>query len=283
MERTSHCERFARTAGRRWRPAPAIRLSAAFHLSGVAALAFDPAFWPYVGMALGANHAALAAAGMWPRSSLLGPNLQRLPPESVSRREIALTFDDGPHPAVTPRVLDLLDHYHAKATFFCVGIRAATHLDITQEIARRGHIVENHTQRHPGFFAAYGMRRLRREIEAAQETLQAICGRAPRFLRAPAGFRNPLLDPVLTDLELTYVSWTRRGFDTVDRDPRRVLQRLTHKLSAGDVLVLHDGSAARTRDGVPLVLSVLPPLLERLQTQRLTPVSLASACSGRAQ
>ncbi|HSF48453.1 MAG TPA: polysaccharide deacetylase family protein, partial [Burkholderiales bacterium] len=135
----------------------------------------------------------------------------------------------------------------------------------------------------PSLFAAYGMRRLRREIEAAQETLQAICGRPPRFLRAPAGFRNPLLDPVLARLELTYVSWTRRGFDTVDPDPRRVLKRLTHKLSAGDVLVLHDGSAACTRDGVPVVLSVLPPLLERIQAQRLTPVSLASACNGRAQ
>jgi peptidoglycan/xylan/chitin deacetylase (PgdA/CDA1 family) len=228
---------------------------------------------------IGLNHAALAAAAMCPRSSLLGPNLQRLPQESVSRREIALTFDDGPDPAATPRVLDLLDRHQAKATFFCVGVKAAAYAELAQEIVRRGHRVENHTQCHPNLFAAYGMSRLRREIEAAQETLQAICGRAPRFFRAPAGFRSPLLDPVLARLQLSYVSWTRRGFDTADDDARRVLKRLARDLAPGDVLLLHDRRTARTRDRLPVALSVLPPLLEQIQTQRLTPVTLAAACN----
>jgi len=173
--------------GRRWRPVPAVRISAALHLGGLAAVAFDPPSWPYAGAALAGNHLALGLAGMCPRSPILGPNLRRLPQSCVSRGEIALTFDDGPDPIVTARVLDLLDRYGANASFFCVGSKAASYPEIVQEIVRRDHSVENHSQRHPAAFAAYGIGRLRREIEAAQETLGAICGRAPAFFRAPMG------------------------------------------------------------------------------------------------
>jgi peptidoglycan-N-acetylglucosamine deacetylase len=259
--------------GRRWRSAPAVRISAALHLGGLAAVAFDPPSWPYAGAALAGNHLALGLAGMCPRSPILGPNLRRLPQSCVSRGEIAVTFDDGPDPIVTARVLDLLDRYGAKASFFCVGSKAASYPEIVQEIVRRGHSVENHSQRHPAAFAAYGIGRLRRETEAAQETLGAICGRAPAFFRAPMGLRNPLLDPVLSRLGIRYVSWTRRGLDTLDRNPDTVLARLARKISAGDVLVLHDGGAARTPGGLPVVLSVLPALIERIEKMKLKPVS----------
>jgi peptidoglycan/xylan/chitin deacetylase (PgdA/CDA1 family) len=195
------------------------------------------------------------------------------------RREIAVTFDDGPHPQVTPRVLDVLDQYRAKASFFCVGSTAAACPEIVQEIVRRGHSVENHSHRHPGVFATYGLRRLRREIEAAQETLSTITGRRPRFFRAPAGFRNPLLDPVLARLDLIYVSWTRRALDTVDSNPTTVLRRLVQELAPGDVLTLHDRAALRSPAGAPVVLSVLPALLDTIHAQNLTPVSLRAACN----
>src|SRR5262245_41396836 len=131
-------------AGWSWRPARAIRGSAAVHLGGLAAVVLDPISWPYVAAGLVANHAALGLGGMMPRSSLLGPNLKRLPPASIARREIALTFDDGPDPAVTPRILDLLDGYKAKASFFCIGHKAATYPEVVRDIVRRGHSVENH-------------------------------------------------------------------------------------------------------------------------------------------
>jgi hypothetical protein len=87
------------------------------------------------------------------------------------------------------------------------------------------------------------------------------------------GLRNPLLDPVLSRLGIRYVSWTRRGLDTLDRNPDTVLARLARKISAGDVLVLHDGGAARTPGGLPVVLSVLPALIERIEKMTLKPVS----------
>lgn len=267
-----------RAFGRPWRPAPAIRLSAAVHLGGLAAVALDPLSWPYVGAALVANHAALGVAGMMPRSTALGPNLRHLPEASAAHGEIALTFDDGPDPDVTPRILDVLDRYRARATFFCIGSRAERHPGLVREIARRGHDVENHSHRHHYAFAGFGLHRQHREIETAQQVLTEICGRAPVFFRAPMGLRNPFLDPVLARLDLTYVSWTRRGLDTIDGNPASVLARLARGLAAGDILLLHDAAGAKSLARVPVALSVLPPLLDRIRSAGLRPVSLRTAC-----
>jgi len=201
----------------------------------------------------------------------LGPNLVRLPAPAVRRREISLTFDDGPDPEVTPRVLELLDRYQAKASFFCIGEKAAAHPELVKEIARRGHSVENHSYHHYNAFAFFSISKLRREVDAAQEAVAAITGRSPAFFRAPAGFRSPLLDPVLASRGLRYVSWTRRGFDAVSGNSTRILRELTRGLAAGDVLLMHDR--------VPVVLSVLPALLEQVAAQGLKAVSLASACA----
>jgi peptidoglycan-N-acetylglucosamine deacetylase len=261
----------------RWRPAPTVRLTVAAHIAGAATFAWSPESWPWVVAALGGNHLSLAAVGMWPRSGLLGPNLVRLPESARRRGEVALTFDDGPDPLITPRVLDELDRHTAKASFFCIGAKAAAFPDIVREIARRGHSVENHSQRHSNGFACYGLGTLRREVQTAQATIGNITGQAPVFFRAPMGFRTALLDPVLTQLGLRYVSWTRRGYDTRERDPSRVLRRLVNRLAAGDVLLLHDRAGALTRGSQPVVLAALPALLDRLAAAGLHSVSLRAA------
>src|SRR6185437_10593463 len=102
-------------------------------------------------------------------------------------------------------------------------------------------------------------------------------GTTPRFFRAPAGLRSPLLDPLLHRLGLTLASWTRRGFDTVTSDADAVLQRLTRTLAAGDILLLHDGHAARDPSGRAVVLQVLPRLLQALRERGLATVTLAEA------
>jgi peptidoglycan/xylan/chitin deacetylase (PgdA/CDA1 family) len=269
--------RMSQPAEHAWRPAPAIVLTGVIHAAGLVMLLVHPAAWPWVLGALAANHLALVAAVFFPRTPWLGANLARLPAAAAARNEVCLSFDDGPDPAVTPRVLDLLDRYQARASFFCVGRKAAAHPQLVREIARRGHSVENHSQRHSPAFAFYGPRRLAREVDEAQEAIAGITGRAPAYFRAPAGFRSPLLDPVLARRGLRYASWTRRGFDTVETDPAAVLRRLTRGLRAGDMLLLHDGSAARTREGEPVVLAVLPRLLELLARSGLKPVTLPVA------
>ncbi len=255
---------------RRWKPRPIIWFSALVHAAVVVALLVFPEAWIWAAGALLANHAALVGAVLSPRGSWLGPNLVSLPAAAARRGEICLTFDDGPDPVLTPQVLELLDRYQAKASFFCIGEKAAAFPELVKEIARRGHSVENHSHHHHHMFALFGMARLRHEVEAAQAILTAITGRSPLFFRAPAGFRSPLLDPLLASQALQYASWTRRGFDAVSRNPRRVLQRLTQGLAAGDVLLLHDNAR--------IVLTVLPALLDEISAQGLRPVSLAAAC-----
>jgi peptidoglycan/xylan/chitin deacetylase (PgdA/CDA1 family) len=137
--------------------------------------------------------------------------------------------------------------------------------------------VENHSLRHRHDFSLLGPRGYLREIGAAQEALAAAAGSAPRFFRAPAGLRNPFLEPALARLGLELVSWTRRGFDTASADPATVRARLVRGLAAGDILLLHDGHAARGRDGFASVLAVLPRLLEDLSAAGLRPVTLRAA------
>jgi len=249
----------------------ALRISIVVHGAGMLVLILKPAMWPWVAAALGANHLVLFAGVFLVRGELLGPNLSRLPASARAHGEVCLTFDDGPHPQLTPRVLEVLERYRAQASFFCVGEKALAHPEIVREIARRGHSVENHTHRHSGLFAFYASALLLRELQKAQTALASITGRAPQFFRAPIGFRSPLLEMVLVRMGLRYVSWTRRGLDTVVKDPARALARLTAGLAAGDVLLLHDSE--------PRSLHILPALLEEVSARGLKCVSLPHACN----
>lgn len=267
-------------AGRRraWSPSPLVRASIGLHI-GASMLAFaEPSTLPWVAGGLVGNHALLGAIGMWPRSRWLGPNITRLPDAAVGRREVALTFDDGPHPVTTPAVLDILESHDVRATFFCIGREAASYPEVAREIVRRGHDVENHSYSHSHLFAAYGVGTLNREVTRAQQILAAMTDRVPRYFRAPLGLRNPLLEPVLARSGLRLVSWTRRGYDAKESDPRRVMGRLMRGLAPGDILLLHDGNSVKTPgEQPPVALTVLPLLLDHLANRRLKPVPLSCA------
>ena len=259
-----------------WRPAPLIAGSAALHVAGAAALALAPQAWPAICGCLFANHLVLAANSLWPQSPFLGPNLSRLPEDAARRGEVALTFDDGPDPEVTPRVLDLLDQAGARASFFCIGRRVEAHPEVVREIAHRGHRVENHTWSHPNLFACYAPAAQRQEVDRTQGAIAEATGRRPAFFRSPAGFRNPFLDRELWAAGLTLAAWTRRGYDTMESDPERVAARLLRGLAPGDVLLLHDGSAL-SGGGNRVALEVLPRVLDGLAARGLRSVPLGGA------
>ncbi len=257
-----------------WTLSPALKASAALHVGAVLGTAAVPEIWPWALGAVALNHAVITGAGLLPRTSLLGPNLTRLPPASQARHELALTIDDGPDPHVTPRVLDLLDAAGAKATFFCIGWRARAQPALCREIMARGHRVENHGDAHSNAFSLFGPGRMRADISAAQASLSDITGQAPLFFRPTAGLRNPFLEPVLASLDLHLAAWTRRPYDTRDGRPQQVLQRLTRGLGPGDILLMHDGHAARTPEGQAVILATLPALLDCLKAQGLHTVTL---------
>jgi peptidoglycan-N-acetylglucosamine deacetylase len=255
----------------RWLPTPLVRGSALVHLAALGLVAAGR--WRWAAAAVFADHVVLAAAGMTPRSRLLGPLLTRLPAEAAARGEVALTFDDGPDPRATPAVLDLLDAGGHRASFFLIGRRAEAHPELVAEIVRRGHAVENHTHRHSKGFALLGPRRAAAEIDRAQETLTTLAGSPPAWFRPPAGMRNPWTGPLAAGRGLAIASWTRRGFDAVSRDPAQVARRLTAGLAAGDVLLLHDGGGARGA-GRRVVVDALPAVLAALAQRGLTSVPL---------
>ena len=271
-----------------WPMPPAVRASVGLHAAAGGAALLWPAAWPWAAGAVLLNHVALSAAGLWPRCALLGPNIRRLPAAAAARGEVALTIDDGPDPEVTPAVLDLLAAQGAggtKATFFCIAERARASPALMRRIVAAGHSVQNHSLQHRHHFSLLGPRGFEREIGTAQAVLADITGVRPHCFRAPAGLRNPLLDPVLHRLNLHLVSWTRRGFDTRSADPAAVLQRLTKGLTqsqgAGSILLLHDGHARRTPQGRPVLLEVLPELLRQCRAAGLRPVTLADALPPR--
>lgn len=260
------------------RPPPFILVSALVHVAALASFLFAPEHWRWALGALLLDHAFICAAGLWPRSTLLGSNIVRLPEAAARRGEVSITFDDGPDPAVTPKILAILAAHQAKASFFCIGERAAAHPALCRDIVAAGHSVENHGQLHRKHCSLFGPGGWRKEVGDAQAVLERITGQRPRFFRALAGLRNPFLDPVLRQLGVSLASWTRRGYDTRTTDADIVLARLTKNLAAGDILLLHDGNAARTPAGNPVVIEVLPRLLDELAYRNLTTVTLTSLC-----
>lgn len=241
-------------------PSPLLITSGAVHAAAAAWALADPSRWPIAAGAVALNHAGLVAASVSPRSAWLGPNLTRVD----SARAVALTFDDGPDPDVTPRVLALLASAGVRASFFCIGQRAARHPEVVAAIRAAGHGVENHTFRHHHGFAFSGPRALTAEIRRGQDAIAAAAGVAPRFFRAPAGMRNPWVPGAVADVGLRYVSWTRRGFDAVSADAAAVAARLTRGLAAGDILVMHDGNGGRRPGGTPVVVEALARVLDAM-------------------
>jgi peptidoglycan-N-acetylglucosamine deacetylase len=266
---------------RRWVPSPALWSSLGLHCVAGTATLVQPTLWPIALGAILANHGVLTAAGLWPKSRLLGPNVCSLPASQAARGLVALTFDDGPDPQVTPWLLDQLDKAAMTATFFVVGNRLrgdTAAVTLAREVVRRGHLIENHSDQHSNAFSVYGVKRLGADIDAAQQTIAEVSGRLPLLFRAPAGLRNPLLEPVLAARGLTLTSWTHRGLDTFEKDADVVFDRLTKNISPGSIFMLHDGSCRGSGGTVALqerpIYTALPRLLALLTALKLTGVRI---------
>ena len=176
----------------------------------------------------------LVANAQW-----LGPVFTRF---ETSAREVWITIDDGPSLAHTRRILDLLEQFDARATFFVVGANAEKHPHLITEILTRGHSLANHTNTHPSrTFWCASARRIRREIDGCAEHLRSTPERPAQFFRAPAGMKNFFVHPALTRRGLELIGWTVRGLDTVKQDPARVAERIEKRVRPGAIILLHEG------------------------------------------
>ncbi|HSH39401.1 MAG TPA: polysaccharide deacetylase family protein [Chthoniobacterales bacterium] len=185
------------------------------------------------------SHMLLLYPTLVANSQWLGPVFTSF---HTTAREVWITIDDGPSPAHTRAMLDILQQFDARATFFVVGQYAETHPHLLTEILTRGHSLANHTNTHPSrTFWCASARRIRREIDGCAEHLRSTAERPAQFFRAPAGMKNFFVHPALARRGLVLIGWTVRGLDTVKQDPVKVAERVEKHARPGAIVLLHEG------------------------------------------
>lgn len=182
-------------------------------------------------------------------------------------RGIVLTFDDGPDPIHTRKVLDILDEHGIKATFFVIGRKVEKHPAVVRDIVARGHEVGVHGYAHDRLLSLRGSRRVRRDLEQAVRALETVTKRRPTLFRPPVGHTNPTIARIAEQLNLTVIGWSIAGYDGLARaKPKKVLSRITRKLDDGDIVLLHD--AAERDDHEPTAPRLLMELLHAIKEKK---------------
>jgi peptidoglycan-N-acetylglucosamine deacetylase len=186
-----------------------------------------------------------------------------------NQRGVALTFDDGPHPLYTPRVLETLHQFQAKATFFVIGRYLERHGDVVVAASRAGHLIANHSFHHFRTMSFLSRDKIREEILKCQEGLEKWVGYRPRFYRQPAWFRNPRIFGILEGMGMSLVGCQAWAFDSQEKDPRTIARRILGKIRPGGIILLHDGSDTdKGQDRTP-TLEALPLILQGLKDRGL--------------
>jgi peptidoglycan-N-acetylglucosamine deacetylase len=214
----------------------------------------------------------LAWAIVSPRAQFFVESIYEMPVKDA----VAFTFDDGPDPETTPRVLELLARHGARATFFLVGARAERHPELVTRIVAEGHAIGSHTFTHSHFFHFFSPRAMRAEVERGIEAIAKITGAAPRLFRPPQGLRTPLLRDALRPLEdLVCVTWTERGLDAMGRPANAIIARLEPRVAPGAILTLHDGKGLGGSHDRSPTIEALGVLLDRARERNLRCIDLA--------
>ena len=217
--------------------------------------------------------AATVAYGIFaPGSSLFCPVVTRVPDAHAAGR-VALTFDDGPLPGVTDRILDQLAAAGARATFFVIGACARDHPDLVRRAHAEGHIIGNHTLAHSYACCLKWRAGWEDEIRRADDLVESIIGRRPCFFRPPMGFKTWHLAGAVRHTGHVVVGWSRRAFDGVPTTTEKIVQRLG-PAQGGEILALHDGSSPHVQRRPLATVQAVPRVLDALRARGLRSVTL---------
>jgi peptidoglycan-N-acetylglucosamine deacetylase len=197
--------------------------------------------------AVAAAAGASAYAAAYPRAQIFGRTICH----TNSPRKLAITFDDGPNPAITPKLLTLLEQHKARATFFLIGRFLRECPDFAKEIVQRGHAVGNHTETHPNLLYMDSAK-IRAELRLCHHAVAHLLGAPPKWFRPPYGFRNPWVAGEARELNMRTVMWTRLPGDWRPKSADWLIQRMSpiaehardlarRSSGSGDILCLHDG------------------------------------------
>lgn len=153
--------------------------------------------------------------------------------------KIALTFDDGPHPRYTPQILDILDYYGIKATFFVVGINAYNYRETLEDICNRGHEIGNHTYTHP-HVSVIEPNKLTDEIEKCESTIYGFTEHRTKLFRPPEGMVDAGVKSVLRGLDYKVILWDIDTRDWAHTPPEAIRDNVVKHVASGDIILMHD-------------------------------------------
>jgi peptidoglycan/xylan/chitin deacetylase (PgdA/CDA1 family) len=233
--------------------------------------------------------ALAAAAGLtaygaaYPRAQLFGRTTCR----TNAPRKLAITFDDGPNPAVTPKLLDLLDRHNARATFFLIGRFVRECPDLVREISARGHAIGNHTETHPNLFWLRPSE-IQVELRLCRAAIANVLGAPPKWFRPPWGFRNPWVGATARELDMRMVMWTLLPGDWRAQTDEWLIERMEpigsragqlakNTRGTGDILCLHDGNHRQQNGDRRHTLAALQHWLPRWRDLGLEFVTIQDA------
>jgi peptidoglycan-N-acetylglucosamine deacetylase len=223
-----------------------------------------------LGMLFAAWYAVATIGVLFPGLQMYAPILLRGP---AGRRLVALTFDDGPHPVTTRRILAALAETRHRATFFVLGTKARRHPDVLREIHAAGHTLAVHGDRHDRWHSFRMPRSVREELVRAAHAVEEATGVRPRFFRPPLGHTSISTIPGVRAAGMIIVGWSIRGLDGLRRQtPESVVQRVAGRVTDGDIVLLHD--ASEHDDFEPASVQALPELLRFLDDRQWTSVGV---------
>ena len=180
---------------------------------------------------------------------------------------ISLTFDDGPDPKITKKILDVLELAGAKATFFVIGEKAEQHPDLINLIISKGHTLGNHSWSHHAGIGLFSKQKLLAEFNQCSQKIEELTGEKVTYLRPPFGVTNPRYEYVLKNTGLRSIGWSIRSYDTSEKNEQKLLHRISSQLNPGSIVLLHD-----TKE---ITLAILPALINYCNQNNTTIKPLA--------
>jgi peptidoglycan/xylan/chitin deacetylase (PgdA/CDA1 family) len=216
-----------------------------------------------LGLAVGGAVASFVHGVYYPNSWLFGRPITRIDGDG---KRIALTFDDGPNPDATPRILDALRARNVKATFFVLGRHADAWPHIVRRIADEGHTIGNHGWHHRKLHVR-GPAYVRTDLTMGTESIARAAGIQPRLFRAPHGFRSPWVSSIAATLGQRTVGWSRGVRDSAKPGVDAIVQRTVNGAKPGRIMLLHDGDGYDMNGDRTQTASALPRILDHLLEQ----------------
>lgn len=176
---------------------------------------------------------------------------------TTDKKEIALSFDDGPATCYTPEILEILRGEKVKSAFFCIGSRIAGNEKIFRQIHDEGHVIGNHSYSHHFWFDMFSSKKMLVDLKTMNSVMEKATGLQPKLFRPPYGVTNPNLKKAIINGNYTPVGWSVRSLDTVIKDEKRLLKKINDSIKPGAIILFHDTSKT--------TLAILPMFIKQVK------------------